>query len=67
MAETSFLDDETPLAAPGNIWKVVLGAKGLFMSAKAKIMGNANKSVTAISNCALTPVDHSTAARAGKA
>ena len=67
MAETSFLDDETPLAATGNVWKVVLGAKGPFMSAKAKIMDTANKSVPAISNSAVTPLDYSTAARAGKA
>ena len=46
------------------IWTDVLERKGPITRAKAKVMETANKSVPAMNNSTLTPVNLSTAARA---
>ena len=64
MATASFSDDETSLAALENTWKAVLGGNGPFTRAKARAMEAVSQTIRAVDNASLTPIDHSTAARA---
>ena len=64
MATISFSDDETPRVALGNTWKAVLGGNGPVTRAKARAMEAVSQTVHVVDNSSLTPIDHSTAARA---
>ena len=56
MAEASFSGDDISRAAPVNTWEAILGAKGSFTRATAKITETANQSGLAVNNSAFISV-----------